>query len=437
MPTFAPPYRPTKSKQPLLAREQKREARKRKREENDETDSDASSSDQSSDSDASTPKKALTSAPVNKTDPFHVAGLSREQPLPRHPFPHAPVKSAERPKRSSEEELAAVKPPLYVPKKAAEDESTSLKRRHLDNLAAILHRCMLKGDWERASRAWGLLARTEVGGLGIDVRQHGRWGIGAEILMRREQSRRNEAAAQAARRAEDDESLLSQDVEGIAEPNHWETQVSDEGFKLAREYYERLILQYPYTPHTQHTVNARVFYPALFNVWVYEVQARYKHLRDEASRNRRSSPHSIASDDASDRSDSPSPSSNDQDLTIREIEDIMPIKDRLDQLLLSPPYDISEPLLHLRGMMGIWLSDLYVSLASSGTRPRSGSGPEAIDRESTPSDYQDRVRVAQYREKAAAERSRAKELLSKVKADGRSALDAGDLGLEPTEDMSE
>jgi hypothetical protein len=111
---------------------------------------------------------------------------------------------------------------------------------------------------------------------------------------------------------------------------------------------------------------AKVFYPALFNIWVYEVQARYKHLQAESSNARRSSSYSIASDnDDSEFGGSQQQALLSRDLLAREIADATPIADRLDELLLSPPYDISEPLLKIRGMIGLWLSDLYKSLANT------------------------------------------------------------------------
>lgn len=428
MSTFAPVYRPTKAQQTFLALEQKREAGKRKRDE--ESGSSAAERSSSDSDDHAEPYSVLASAPsINKTDPYHVAGLSREHPLPRYPFPHAPVKSADVPRRSSQEELAAVNPPLYVPKVEVDDQSTSLKRRHLDNITVILHRCMLKGDLERASRAWGLLARTEIAGLGIDVRQHGRWGIGAEILMRRGKEKVPEPSSEARRSSVDDASSLHDEASNLptSRPAH---RFADEGFKLAREYYERLVLQYPHTPHTQHTVNAKVFYPALFNIWVYEVQARYQHLRDRASRTRRSSSHSIASDN-SDEHASPA----NQDLASREIADATPIAERLDELLLSPPYDVSEPLLRLRGMMGLWLSDLYRSLANAHRKKSDASSSSPVG--GYRNEYANRVATAQNRQKASAERRRAKELLAKVEAAGGDESAGMALRLVDAGDMSD
>jgi len=427
MPTFAPAYRPTKAQQAFLTHEQKREAKKRKRDEEDDDDDKnvASSSEHSSDSDGAKPYVSA-SAPsvVKRTDPYHVAGLSREHPLPRYPFPHAAVKPSYARPKSQHEELAALNPPLYVPKPENEDHATSLKRKHLGNITAILHRCMLNGDWDRASRAWGLLARTEINGLGIDVRQHGRWGIGAEILIRREQAKVAGAPTAPARRDSDNDASLLADSENHASAN---PKFADEGFKLAREYYERLVLQYPHTPHTQHNVNAKVFYPALFNIWVYEVQARYQHLRAESSKVRRSSSYSIASDNDSEHN-----GAQQRDLLTSEIGGATAIADRLDELLVSPPYDISEPLLKIRGMIGLWLSDLYKSLAKASSRPSdefSSSPPSARD------EYADRVTIAQNRQKASSERRRAKELLAKVADKDTSASIA--LKAADADDMSE
>jgi hypothetical protein len=192
-----------------------------------------------------------------------------------------------------------------------------------------------------------------------------------------------------------------------------------------------LVLQYPHTPHTQHTVNAKVFYPALFNIWVYEVQARCKHLRAESSKARRSSSYSIASDNDSELNGSQQALVS-RELLTREIADTTAIADRLDQLLLSPPYDISEPLLKIRGMIGLWLSDMYKSLANTSSRPSGelSSSPPGIREE-----YADRVTVAHNRQKASKERRRARELLAKVSGQDASASIA--LRAADADDMSE
>ncbi|KAF2774280.1 hypothetical protein EJ03DRAFT_322872 [Teratosphaeria nubilosa] len=319
---FAPVYSQLDSRQTFLARKQKRDQRKRRH----ETDAD----DDDSQSDAIRIKQRLPRSDedvgddvrmhsVSRTDPYHVAGYSREVPLPLAPFPHAAAKTHE-PQKSVEEELTGLNPPLFTSKKP--DQSTSVKRRHIENLTTVLHTCMLRGDWVRARRAWSILLRTEVSGLGMDLRHHGYWTVGAELLMRT-----------------DDEN----------------------GFRLAREYYERLILQYPHTPRVKHSVNALAIYPALFNVWIYEVQDRFKKRRQQSGARRSSRSSNVEDEDISMASIDPDNSTT-RALRQEELKEALPIAAKIDDLLLSPPYDTSLPLLRMRGMVGLWVADLYAAV---------------------------------------------------------------------------
>ena len=353
MPIFASVYPATKHQQSFLARKQRLENKKRKRAANSSEDEDAASQS-SADSDPSQPTQSTTSHPVTKKDPYYIAGHLRELPLPLPPFPHAAIKEPSKKKIPIDEELASVKPPLYVPPAQPEDQSTSLKRRHLDNITTILHRCMLNGDWQRASRAWSLLLRTEIVGRGIDVRRNGRWSIGAEILMRRGAGGSQGTGGETSNGFD---GTLSAGTDA-GENGDNQPQFSEEGFKLAREYYERLILQYPHTPRTQHLFNATAVYPALFNIWIYEVQDRAKRARQRTtpsvSEVRRSS-NNIADSDAVDDTTN----SEQQQIRTEELEGAIAIANRMDELLLSPPYDTSSVLLQLRGMVAMWISDLH------------------------------------------------------------------------------
>lgn len=343
MSIFAPPYRPSERRQTFLTRQQNADSKKRKRGQ----DSDGEDEDDLSADPDSTPRKATAVFhPINKTDPYHVAGYSREHDLPPPPFPHAAIKDTHQPsKLSIEEELASLNPPLYVPAAKREDQSSGLKRRHADNLTTILHRCMLKGDWKRAERAWSLLIRTEIAGRGIDVRRNGRWGIGAELLMRR-----GAAQDRDARRGsidDDDASTFRNDVDAVEDEL---PQFTDQGFQLAREYYERMILQYPHTPQTMHSLNATAIYPALFNIWIYEVQDRSRRARQHRS---------SSSDDGSNESKSEGHDRDFREIRIQELKEATRITERMDELLLSPPYDTSTSILRLRGMVALWVSDLH------------------------------------------------------------------------------
>lgn len=321
---------------------------------------------------------------MNRTDPFYIAGHPRELPLPPPPFPHAAPKQRSKPKVPIDEELAALNPPLYTPAEGVEDKSTSLRRRHLDNLTAILHRCMLKGDWKRAHRAWGLLIRTEIQGRGIDVRRHGRWGIGAELLMR-----------------EGGRMPQSQPREPDESSTEHEEQFTDEGFKLARAYYERLILQYPHTQHTHHSLNASAIYPALFDIWIYSVQDHSKRVKRALETQRRGSVESIASNTSL---------FNERARHIRdqELEDAVAIAARMDELILSPPYDTDATLLEMRGMVALWLADLHTEAARSVSRDTSETSDPSMDS----------IAVSSHRPQARAERRKAREIFSKLNAQG-------------------
>lgn len=423
MPIFAPVYRPKKHQETFLARQQKLESKnnskKRKRGADSSSDDDVEPDDDDAPRVSSSPEPPrIAFHPVNRTDPYHIAGHSREEPLPLPPFPHAALKESKTPvpQKSLDEKLASLNPPLHVlpPATSSDDKpgAHSLKRRHLDNLTTILHRCMLKGDWKRAERAWGLLIRTEIAGRGVDVRRNGRWGIGAEVLMRR-----NAEAPTPEENDGDDgrESLDSEDEAYVRSrvAGSESSPFSDQGFKLAREYYERLILQYPHTPRTQNLFNALTVYPALFNVWIYEVQDRSNRARSKLSNLHYSLEDSNNEEDNFDER-------NNNNITLNrirteELQAALPIAERMDQLLLSPPYDTSTILLQLRGMVALWIADLYSELADLEERDVAPDGDGDV------MDEVDAARnrgVERYREVAEDERERAREVLGRVESVG-------------------
>lgn len=395
MPTFAPPYNQPKHWRPVVA--SKRQTRKRKRGQ-DAGDDEVATPLQASPSPEPTPRTAASAFhPVNRTDPHYIAGHPREHSLPPSPFPHAAVREPDQPKTSLEDELAKLNPPVYLPASALEDKSTSLKRRHLDNITAILHQCMRKGDWERAHRAWGLLIRTEISGRGVDIRKHGRWGIGAELRMRRGQRMdRGQTAG-------DDEPLFT-----------------DEGFKLARSYYERLILQYPHTQQTQHRLNATTIYPALFNIWIYSTQDRAKRARKAVQTQRRPSDESRLSASAEYRKQL-------RQIQTEELEEATAIASRIDELIQSPPYDNEESLLQLRGMLALYLVDLHDEASNAASNDTS-------ELSETSGDLSDSIAVTAHKPQASAEQRRARELFTKLQAQGIELPDSTQRWLENDED---
>jgi len=236
----------------------------------------------------------------------------------------------------------------------------------------------------------------------MDIRQNGRWGVGAELLMRRgvESSK-----SQRPRLNGSEDGMQSSDEGGEAHDSG-ESAFSDEGFRLARRYYERLILQYPHTPYSQHDVNALVLYPALFNIWIYEVQSRSRRSQQPPSADR---PTSSAGSETSDVRSSPSATGTSARRNRElETEQALQIAQRMDEVMQGPPYDASVQLLRLRGMLGLWLSDLL-------------SRPKDLDSEEDGGDSPGRLDInvsAHDRRQAAAEREKALSLLKKVKAQG-------------------
>jgi hypothetical protein len=213
---FTPVY-PLHEPQQSFRSKQYAPPRKRKRQQ--DLDDDDETDDSDSHIDLAQP--SVSSHDIN--NPYRVAGWSEKSPLPGSSFPHAPaVKQKSRQLRSNnlQKDLAALNPPLYVPPPGEQDTTQSLRRHHLGVLTTLLHTSLLKHDFVRAGRAWGMILRTNIHGRPLDVRTHGRWGIGAEILMRK----------------------TSPDINSQGSA----PMISDQGLDTAKDYYERLILQFPF-----------------------------------------------------------------------------------------------------------------------------------------------------------------------------------------------
>jgi hypothetical protein len=296
-----------------------------------------------------------------ETAQLRVAGLLSEDDsnIPSLPFPHAPPRVAKERYGASRIQEEIAKPParLYAVNALSkgdsvnrQSETTSLRKAHLNVLSTVMHRCLLEGDWERAGRAWGMLLRTQVaGGQPVDPRNHGRWGIGAEILLRREPrtaSENNDAMQPEA-------PLSDQDV------------FSTEGFELAREYFERLIIQHPNRKTTPHSIDERSFYPAMFSLWIFEVCEKSKHTRRQIQRDaQQQRSRSISHDSVQGDHSSDDLHAREDAVQVEELTRAMEIAERLDQLVASPPFDRQASLLHLRGHVCLWISVLRAGKGS-------------------------------------------------------------------------
>lgn len=223
-------------------------------------------------------------------------------------------------------------------------DRTGLRKQHLAVLVAILHKCLLKGDYLRAGRAWGMLLRSENRGRPFDVRSHGRWGIGAEILLFRDgQLKQKQKQMKSERETGAEQHLDTNDTDELR--NHRQASFfTQEGFYKAKDYYERLILQYPYRKHSPNATSALHFYPAMFGLWIYAVQENNKRI--------------LATSQESNDSTVGGDSDASTDTTAKTMRDASEIAARLDELLVSPPYSDQTELWRLRGMVALWMADL-------------------------------------------------------------------------------
>ena len=273
---------------------------------------------------------------------LRVAGLlpGQEHEVPPAPFPHASASVSKQHNAPTkiQEEMARPTSRLYAVNAtskggAVQGQPEAQRRAHLDSLSTLMHCCLLKGDYERAGRAWGMILRTQVaGGRPVDPRNHGRWGIGAEIALHRTSQTLNEH------------------------------RFSEQGFELAREYYNRLIIQYPTRKMQPHAVDERTFYPPMFSLWIYEVCEKSKRaklqLHNDIADESRSPRSMTVESNASKKPDGFS--AKEAAIQREELTQALEIAERLDQVISSPPFDKQSSLLELRGNVALWLSDLIM-----------------------------------------------------------------------------
>jgi hypothetical protein len=354
--------------------------RQRSAEDGDESESDdesqfiatAKSEDGRSRASSKSRAESYASFTANQLEQFRTAGLEPGDDIPKAPFPH---RSASPPRNALLEvqaELQELNPPLAhvdpihfesVQYKANNDRE-SLRNRHLGVLITIMHSMLAKQDFQRAGKAWGLLLRSgymswapydRTGDQAMDVRTNGRWGIGAEILMRGG--------------FEEPSPIREEQADGTtSQPDECDREFSEEGFQKARQYYERLIVQYP-EHHRRKGPKAGSFYAAMFSLWIYEVneksrRAQLKVKNDGAEERKRAKPkkplsmprnrHTGGVDDIL----TPAEELLLDNIKSKEQDGAEEIAARMDGVVLTPPFDKNAELLQLRGMVALWVADL-------------------------------------------------------------------------------
>ena len=245
-------------------------------------------------------------------------------------------------------------------------------------MSMIMHVSLLRGDYLRAGQAFGLLLRAAPTSSPLALRSSGNWGIGAEILLRMGVANSRQRGKPRSSSADSDDEHTDDDQRNN-DPHDHESDLAG-ALSATKEYYEALILQYPFQKHVPQAVDARTFYPALFGLLIHEAVETSRLAREISS-------------------DSP-------EAVIRaELRAARAIAARVDDLLVSPPYDRFAPLLRLRGMIGLWTADLVDALRDE-TSPRDYEDDDSMDDHST-GDYDDAARAEMMRV-AAAERDRAR-----------------------------
>ena len=342
-------------------------------------------------------------------------------------FPHYMKETAHSvSKERISNELTTLKPSLYVaagrlPTAIAErfTSSMGLRQHHLSAITVVLHRCLLDGDYIRAGRAWAILLRAEQNGHSMDVRTHGRWGIGAEILMQRE----------------------SQMTQKTLDHNVIETSSSTcklgakaDSMENTKEYFERIILQYPYRKAFPDAIGPLDFSIAMFSLWIYTVRER-------------SSTALMAIHSSDGNTTKINAEVNDQDVQTSSASDMEPdrrrkheqvkrdtlqsaheIAKRLDGLLESPPYSDNAKFWKLCGEVYLWIADLLEATSSSKYGSIDGRDDEGLNMgssstsinasSSTPSNDED---GAERERQRALEKT--KEAFQKVKICGKNPIE--------------
>lgn len=357
----------------------------------------------------STPGSSSLVLTPNEAHQYRIAGLPFDNELPGGKFPHAAPPSdipARITRKEIDVEMSQLSPPIYEPKSSTQSRNTRLQ--HLSVLTTILHRCLLQGDYIRAGRAWGLILREEFSGITADVRTQGRWGIGAEIILRRDLQNT------------DSENINPQKFErSSAETSKpWFTR---KGFEEAKNYYERLILQYPYRRSAPNSVGPLDFYPAMFGLWVYVAQEESRSSRevseelgggwgDDSDGDEEDEDLSMSSNVQTQRKGKKAPISQ---ILEKEFQEAQQIATRMDEVMVSPPYSDSVELLRLRGMVSLWIGGLHLSKENFGEEDDRQT-PESTDEEME-STYTIRQQRRSVMEKKHAEVEKANEFFGKAK----------------------
>jgi hypothetical protein len=305
---------------------------------------------------------------------------------------------------------------------------SKLRIQHMGVLVAIMMRCLEQGDIQRAARAWGLLLRVQVGGKGVDLRGSGLWGVGAEVLIRGGED--NVHSVREDENGDGDRATRENGQEGVEK--RWGTK---ESLLKAKDYYERLILQYPYKRQFHNiSTTALDFWPAMLGCEIYGIQYEWKtglqKLAAEAERDEKGSlSGSDMSDSEAEDDENGGYEARQDRLRKKRAEKRWEKKDevrknalvaseqvaaRMDDLMTTPPYSDSAALLRLRAMLALYVGDLCVPEKWDEGEGGVNSRLRSQEAEKRFLGRQREADVRRGKEKRMEERARAKKLLERL-----------------------
>lgn len=341
----------------------------------------------------------VTSNPLSlnadETRQYRAAGLEFDKELPSKTYTGFPHRNLpwEAGFATEDEALQASKADFgTLSANERESKPSHLKIRHLGVLTTILQRCLAEGDIPRASKAWALLLRAQVGGKGVDLRSTGYWSLGAELLIRRgEQLASSSGTGNDSTSREHDvenpQPLDPQDDGAVP----WGTA---EGLDRAKDYYARLILQHPYKRQFYTATSALDFWPAMLSCEIYGIQCKQQQSLHQLALHQNDSNNDSASDHEDSLTEGESENSGDDSLgatqeevffarrvkresraaqhqqlrTRKNKEEVRihartaaeKVAARMDELMTTPPFVDSHILHRLRGYLALYIGDLSI-----------------------------------------------------------------------------
>ncbi|KAB8349763.1 hypothetical protein FH972_023777 [Carpinus fangiana] len=208
----------------------------------------------------------------------------------------------------------------------------NLKHQHFAAINAVLHKCLLDGDYDRASKAFGMLLRMKVDGKRVDLRKKALWGVGAEILLHI------------------GDSADASEAHAATPARIFRQGFTHQGFVAAKAFFERLILQYPHRKMRPADVNELTFYPAMFGIWILQIQSRYSRPDPQ--------PETEGSEDSDGNQDETMDEDQTASSNAAQLKDAREVAERIEGLVQFPPFDRHVPTLRLHADVLTWLADL-------------------------------------------------------------------------------